>query len=469
MLPTLRALRVSCALLLTAASFTGAQPAKAKAAPGLAIPVEYRKLTNGLKVVLSRDTTTPTAVVAVYYNIGFRNEPRERTGFAHLFEHMMFQGSGNLGKMEFIKLVEGNGGLLNGSTRFDFTNYFQVVPAHTLETILWAEADRMRGLAIDSDNLKNQQEVVKNEVKVNVINQPYGSFPWIDLPMAANTNWYNAHNFYGDMQHLDAATLGDVKNFFKTYYAPNNATLVVTGDFDPAQTSKWIDKYFAPIPRVTQPKKPDLTEPRQTTERRAGRTDALATRPALGIAYHTPPRWTPQWFAFGLIDQILAQGSDSWLYDELVRRRGLTGEVSAGINWGLGNMYDYSGPMLWMATFYHDTNVPSDSLMKSIDQVMERLRSRPVDQATLDRARVKVRSDLYANLEQFSGFGKANILASFALFDDDPARINKLEAGFAAVTPAILQQTAQEYLRQGNRTVYTIKPGAKDKAEGGLQ
>jgi predicted Zn-dependent peptidase len=132
-------------------------------------------------------------------------------------------------------------------------------------------------------------------------------------------------------------------------------------------------------------------------------------------------------------------------------------------------MYDYSGPMLWMATFYHDTNVPSDSLMKSIDQVMERLRAKPVDQATLDRARVKVRSDLYANLEQFSGFGKANILASFALFDDDPARINKLEAGFAAVTPAILQQTAQEYLRKGNRTVYTIKPGAKDKAEGGMQ
>src|SRR4051812_43939159 len=170
-----------------------AEGAAAQGSPTrLSIPVDYYKLPNGLKVVLSRDTTTPTAVVAVYYNIGFRNEPRDRTGFAHLFEHMMFQGSGNLGKMEFIKLVEGNGGLLNGSTRFDFTNYFQVVPSHTLETILWAEADRMRGLAIDSSNLKNQQDVVKNEVKVNVLNQPYGSFPWIDLPMAANTNWYNA-------------------------------------------------------------------------------------------------------------------------------------------------------------------------------------------------------------------------------------------------------------------------------------
>ena len=156
----------------------------------------------------------------MYYNIGFRIEPKDRTGFAHLFEHMMFQGSQNLGKMEFIRLVESNGGLLNGSTRFDFTNYFQVVPSHVLETVLWAEADRMRGLAIDADNLKNQQEVVKNEVKVNVLNQPYGGFPWIDLPMAANENWYNAHNFYGDLEDLDAATLEDVRSFFKTFYAP---------------------------------------------------------------------------------------------------------------------------------------------------------------------------------------------------------------------------------------------------------
>jgi zinc protease len=438
----------------------------ASPARGLAVPVEYWKLKNGLKVVLSRDTTTPTTVVGVYYNIGFRNEPRDRTGFAHLFEHMMFQGSANLGKMEFIKLVEQNGGLLNGSTRFDFTNYFQVVPSHTTETVLWAEADRMRGLAIDSSNLKNQQEVVKNEVKVNVLNQPYGSFPWIDLPMAANTNWYNAHKFYGDLAELDAATLGDVRKFFKTYYAPNNAVLVVVGDFDPAQTHAWIDKYFGTIPAVPQPPKPDLTEPRQTVERHAGRTDALATRPALGIAYHVPPRWTPQWFAFGLLDQILGQGNDSRLYEEMVRRKALTGDVTSGINFGLGNMYDYSGPMLWISQFFYDGNVPSDSLVSAFDRVIERVRSEPVDQATIDRALVKVRSDLYGNLESFGGFGRANILASFALFDDDPARINKLESEFAKVTPAILQQTAKDYLRKGNRTVYIIKPGAADRPGG---
>ena len=451
---------LGCGTLLALPARTWSQTAHRP----LQVPVEYRKLSNGLKVVLSRDTTTPSAVVAVYYNIGFRNEPRDRTGFAHLFEHMMFQGSGNLGKMEFIKLVEKNGGLLNGSTRFDFTNYFQVVPSHVLETILWAEADRMRGLQIDSSNLKNQQEVVKNEVKVNVLNQPYGSFPWIDLPMAANTNWYNAHNFYGELAQLDAATVPEVNQFFKTYYAPNNAVLVVVGDFDPAQATTWIQKYFGDIPSSPQPAKPDLAEPRQTVERHAGRTDPLATRPALGVGYHVPPRFTPDWYAFGLLDQILAQGNDSWLYDELVRKRGLTGDVSAGINFGLGNMYDYSGPMLWIVQYFHDSDKPADSLIAAMDRVIERVRTRPVDRATLDRALVKVRSDLYANLESFGGFGRANLLASFALFDDDPARINRLEAEFAKMTPAQIQRTAQEYLRKTNRTVYAIKPGAKESA-----
>ncbi len=144
---------------------------------------------------------------------------------------------------------------MNGSTRFDFTNYFEIVPSHTLETMLWAEADRMRGLAITQDNLTNQQGVVKNEVKVNVLNQPYGGFPWLDLPQYANTNWYNAHNFYGDLKDLDAATLDDVQKFFKTYYAPNNAALVVVGDFDPAQTKAWIEKYFANLPATPQPRR----------------------------------------------------------------------------------------------------------------------------------------------------------------------------------------------------------------------
>ncbi|HET9013533.1 MAG TPA: pitrilysin family protein [Gemmatimonadaceae bacterium] len=454
--------------LLALAAAAAAPPAAAQPRAGtpLRVPIEYYTLPNGLKVVLSRETTVPTAVVAVYYNIGFRNEPRNRTGFAHLFEHLMFQGSQNLGKMEFIRLVEQNGGILNGSTRFDFTNYFQVVPTHAVRRILWAEADRMRGLAIDTANVNNQRDVVKNEVRVNVINQPYGGFPWIDLPVAANTNWYNAHNFYGDMTDLDSASLADASSFFRTFYAPNNAVLVVTGDIDVASTKAWIAEYFAKIPPATLPAKPDLTEPRQTAEKRVTRIDSLANRPAIGIGYHVPERFTPEWYAFGLLDQLIAQGRDSRFYQELVQKRGLTGGVDAGINFGLGSMYDYQGPMLYEIQAFHDSDKSQEAMVAGFEAAIEPLRAAPVDQATLDRALVKLRSSLYAEMEQFAGFGRANLLASFALFDDDPERINQLEKGFAQVTPALLQRTAQEYLRPTNRTIVFIVPAAKAATTG---
>src|ERR1700722_18878005 len=188
-------------------SATTPATAPAPTSAAVQIPIQYRTLPNGLRVVVSRDTTAPTVVVAVYYHIGFRIEPRDRTGFAHLFEPLMFQGSQNLGKMEFIKLVQQNGGILNGSTRFAFTNYFETLPANKLETALWAEADRMGGLAVTDANLKNQQGVVGNEVKGKVLKSPYGGFPWLDMPQYANTNWYNAHNFYGDLKDIEGATL----------------------------------------------------------------------------------------------------------------------------------------------------------------------------------------------------------------------------------------------------------------------
>src|SRR5580700_671257 len=222
---------------------------RAANAPGdFTVPITYYKLPNGLRVILSPDSTAPTVVTAVYYRIGFRVEPKDRTGFAHVFEHMMFQGSRNLGKMEFIRLVQQNGGVLNGSTRFDFTNYFELLPSNKLETALWAEADRMKGLAITDENLKNQQGVVGNEVKTAVINQPYGGFPWLWMPQYANSNWYNSHNFYGELKDIEAATLPEVKTFFKTYYAPNNAALAIVGDFDPEQAKALVVRYFGGIP-----------------------------------------------------------------------------------------------------------------------------------------------------------------------------------------------------------------------------
>ncbi len=466
---TLFAMALSCAIVLSASAQTKAKPAaKAKTTPAAGtyqVPVEYYKLPNGLRVVLSEDHSSPTVAIGVYYRIGFRIEPKNRTGFAHLFEHMMFQGSQNLGKMEFIKLVQRNGGVLNGSTRFDFTNYYEILPANKLETALWAEADRMRGLAITEDNLKNQQGVVSNEVKVNVINTPYGGFPWLDMPQYANTNWYNAHNFYGDLKDIDAATLKDVQDFFNTYYAPNNAALAIVGDFDSADAKKFVEKYFGPIKAAKQPAPADLTEPRQEKEKKFSKVDELAKRPALAFAYHMPERSTPEYYAMGLIDQILIEGQDSLLYQELVKKRGYTGEVEGGINM-LGNMFNYNGPMLWMVDLYHDNNVKPEEIMGAADGVIEQLRSKPVDQKTLDRALVKMRSTLYDQVDQFNGFGKADLLASFALFDDNPSRINTLEEQFRKVTPTLIQKTAQEYLRPTNRTVLTVevKPAAAPAA-----
>ena len=447
--------------LALAAALACSVSASAQQTGAYTIPVEYHKLDNGLKVVLSRDTTAPTAVVAVYYNIGFRIEPKDRTGFAHLFEHMMFQGSEHLGKNQFISLVMSNGGVLNGSTRFDYTNYFQIVPAHTVETMLWAEADRMWGLNITDENLKNQQGVVKSEVRVNVLNQPYGGFPWLDLPQHANTNWYNAHNFYGDLAHLDAATLEDVRQFFKTYYAPNNAVVVVRGDIDTKLTLDWVKKYFGGIPRQNVPALPDISEPRQEKEKRVETTDKLATRPALAVGYHHPKRNTPEYFAMGLIDQILVQGDDSRLHQALVQEKGLTGGVQGGANVLLGNMFNINGPTLWSAFLFHDADKSADDILAAFDAQIEKLRTTPVTAAELQRALIKRRSSLFGETEQLFGFGAADLLASYALFDDDPAKVNQLEAEFAKVTPALIQKTAQEYLRPTNRTILIVKPGAK--------
>lgn len=447
-------------MLLPAVLLTSGQ-ASAQSNATLQVPVTYYKLPNGLKVVLSPDKTAPVVAVGVYYNIGFRIEPKNRTGFAHLFEHMMFQGSENLGKMEFINLVQKNGGILNGSTRFDFTNYFEVMPSQKLETALWAEADRMRALKITQDNLTNQQGVVKNEVKVNVLNQPYGGFPWLDMPQYANENWYNAHNFYGDLADLDSANLQDVQSFFKTYYAPNNAALVVAGDFEIPEAKKWVEQYFSQIPAQQVPPKPDLTEPAQQEEKRKTKEDKLAQKPAIAFGYKMPPRNTPEYYAMGLIDLMLLQGEDSKLHQLLVQQKGYTSNVSGGINTGLGNMFDYNGPMLWVANLIHDPTVPADSIIHYFDKAVAEVGSaRPED---LKLALVKVRSGLYDEMSSLFGVGKVNLLAAFALFDDDPAKINRLEAEFKKVTPALVKKTVAEYLRPTNRTILIVEPKPAQK------
>ncbi|MFS4447217.1 M16 family metallopeptidase [Maribacter sp. 2307UL18-2] len=444
------------ALTLSSCNTMEKEVEKKKETAEFKVPVDYYKLDNGLKVILSQDKTAPTVIVAVYYNIGFRIEPKDRTGFAHLFEHMMFQGSKNLPKGEFDKLTTSNGGVNNGSTRFDFTNYFEIIPSHTLEPILWAEADRMKGLNIDQASLTNQQGVVKNEVKVNVLNQPYGGFPWLDMPQYANTNWYNSHNFYGDLADLDAANLEDVQAFFDTYYAPNNAALSIVGDFEIEEAKTWIQNYFSAIPAAEIPDQPDISEPKQEEQKEFVKNDSLANKPAIALAYHMPERNTPEYYAMGLLDQILIQGDNSLLAQKLEKEKGYTADVSGGINY-LGNMFNYKGPMIWMYDLTYDTETSRADVLNSIDEVMNNLKSN-ISQETVDQAIVKLRSQLYDDIGGTFGLGRADLLCTFALFDDNPERINSLEDEFKKVTPELIKKTIDAYLIPKNRTILTVNP-----------
>jgi zinc protease len=429
----------------------------------LQIPVEHATLENGLRVVISPDRSAPFVTVGVYYQIGFRLEPRGRSGFAHLFEHMMFQGSENAGKMEHIKLINSSGGVLNGSTTYDVTNYFESAPSNALERVLWLEADRMRALRVDDENLRNQRDVVKEEVRVNVLNQPYGGFPWLDLPPVAFRNWPNAHNFYGDFADLDAATLEDVQKFFKTYYAPNNAVLLILGDVKPEEGMALARKYFSNIPPVTTLQRADVSEAPQTEERRGEVEEKFGTLPAMAIGYHAPERNTPDWYAAGLLDQALHGGRAGRITRELVLERQIAVETSGGINHPSGDLFDYNGPTLMVTTIFYKPEYTPEAMLAAYDQVIAEISEKGVSQEELDEVKVKFFADYYSMLEGGMGasiprFGLMHYLACFSLFDNDPNRINTVLQGFNEVTPAAVSAVARKMLRPRNRAVLSRLP-----------
>jgi len=438
--------------LLLTSTLPGAQ------AKQLNVPVVYYKLPNGLKVVISEDHIAPVVTVAVYYNVGFRLEPKGRTGFAHLFEHMMFQGSANVKKFEHAKFIEANGGSLNGHTDFDYTNYYQTLPSNRVETALWLESDRMRSLDISEENLKNQQNVVSEEVRVNVLNQPYQFFEWIELWKNAFTNWNNSHNGYGELDEINAATIEDVRNFFKTYYAPNNAVLTIVGDIDAADVKKTVEKHFGNIASQPQPARADLTEPAQTKEKRVSQTDKLANLPALATGYHIPAQNSPDFPAMALLVQIL-QGDDSsrW-YQRLVKEKELTLDLTGGLNY-FGNEFDYSGPMVMTTRATYKPGHTSDEVLREMDSVIAEVTAKGITEKELADAKIRYRSNFYSQLE--SGYGKSHMLAVLALFRDDPSQINSLLTPFENVTAAQVKAAAAKYLVASNRTVIDRVPEAK--------
>jgi zinc protease len=430
----------------------------------LHIPVEHTTLANGLRVVVSPDRTAPFVTVGVYYQIGFRLEPRGRSGFAHLFEHMMFQGSENAGKMEHIRLINSSGGLLNGTTNYDITNYFEAVPSNALERVLWLEADRMRALKVDDENLRNQRDVVKEEVRVNVLNQPYGGFPWLDLPPIAFRNWPNAHNFYGDFTDLDAATLDDVGTFFRTYYAPNNAVLLILGDFETSEAFALAKRYFEDIPPHALPPRADVAEPQQKEERRGEVEEKFGPLPAIAIGYTVPPRGTDDWYAAAILERVLHGGRAGRVYHRLVLDKQIAVEAEGSVD-----IFDTNGPTQIVTRIFHKPEFSSDEAIAAFDEIIREVQEQGIPDDELDPVKVKFRADYYSMLEGGMGsymprFGLMHYLACFTLFDGDPHRVNTILDGFLAVTPKQLQAAARKYLVPQNRAIVVRRPVAMGAA-----
>ena len=426
----------------------------------LHIPIEHTALANGLRVVASPDLTAPIVTVGVYYQIGFRLEPRGRSGFAHLFEHMMFQGSENAGKMEHIRLINSSGGVLNGTTNYDVTNYFESVPSNALERVLWLEADRMRALRVDDENLRNQRDVVKEEVRVNVMNQPYGGFPWLDLPPVAFRNWPNAHNFYGDFADLDAATLADVQTFFRTYYAPNNAVLVMIGDLDPAEAFALAKGHFENIPPNPAIPRANVAEPPQSEERRGTVEEKFGTLPALAIGYTLPARNMPDWYAAAILDRVLHGGRAGRVYRRLVLERQIAVDTD-----GSAEMLDTNGPTQMVTRIYHKPEVTPAEAIAAFDEIIAEVCDKGIAEEELEPVKVKFRSDYYSSLESGAGYsmprwGLMHYLACFTLFDGDPNRVNTILDRYLRVTPAEAREVARKYLVPRNRAIVERRPAA---------
>jgi zinc protease len=373
----------------------------------------------------------------------------------------MFQGSENAAKMQHIKLINSSGGVLNGSTMYDVTNYYEAVPSNALERVLWLEADRMRALKVDDENLRNQRDVVKEEVRVNVMNQPYGGFPWLDMPPVAFRNWANAHNFYGDFADLDAASLADVQTFFRTYYVPNNAVLLVLGDVNSTDGFALTEKHFANIPAGPAPRFADPSEPKQSEERRGNVLEKFGTLPAMAIGYVLPERRTADWCAMALLDQALHGGRAGRIYRELVLEKQLAVEADGGID----DIFGYNGPSQMTTRILHKPEITSDATLAAFDAIIQEVQEKGIADSELEQLKVKWRSDYFATLEGGRGgympkYGLMHLLACFTLFDGQPQLVNSILDGFLTVTKEQVQSVASRYLKPENRAIVFRAPAA---------
>jgi predicted Zn-dependent peptidase len=407
------------------------------------------RLKNGLRVIISEDHSAPVFSLAVTYGVGSRDERKGRTGFAHLFEHMMFKGSENVGANEHPHLIFANGGTMNATTNKDRTLYYAVLPANQLDLALFLEADRMRSLEITKDNLENQRQAVKEERRLRVDNQPYGrTFEVIDD--LAYENFAYEHSVIGSMADLDAATVDDVASFFKMYYAPNNAVLSIVGDLDAKTALEKVRRYFESIPSQPAPKPVDMTEPAQKEERRSTIDDALARLPRIDMAYKIPPAASADQDALQVLSTVLSGGRSSRFYENIVRQKQLaSGSVFASPDGA-------KGPGLFTIGGTAAPGKAIADLEAAIDAEIERVKTGPIEDWEIQKARTAARSSLVSTMG--SGLGRAVALGEYALFDDNPGKINTRADAIAKVTGGDVQRVARQYLVRNGRTVVISVP-----------
>jgi predicted Zn-dependent peptidase len=420
------------------------------------------KLKNGLRVIVSEDHSAPTFSIAVTYNVGSADEKARRTGFAHLFEHMMFKGSENVGPGEHFTLIFNNGGNMNGTTSEDRTLYFETLPANQLEMALFLEADRMKSLDITKANLDNQRNVVQEERRLGLDNQPYGK-TYERVGEQAYDNTAYKHSVIGSMEDLNAASVDDVATFFKTYYAPNNAVLSIVGDVDTKKTMALIEKYFGVIARQPDPKRPDLKEPPHTAERRSTIDDPLARLPQVDIAWVTPPAGTPDFDALDVVSWILSSGRSARLNQVVVREKQLAASAFAGNP-------DKRGPGLFQVSAQVAPGKSPADVEAALLEEIEKVKTGPIHDWEIEKAHNNGVRQQSAALT--STLTRAIQLGEYALFYDNPNLVNTRAQNYQKVTAADVQRVAKTFLTKENRSVVITMPkaaAAPGAGKGGAQ
>jgi predicted Zn-dependent peptidase len=418
------------------------------------LTLERYTLPNGLTVILAPDRTTQVVTVNVWYDVGSRNEVKGRTGFAHLFEHMMFQGSANVDKAQHFQLIERAGGATNGSTAEDRTNYYQTLPSNRVNLGLWLEADRMRSLTITKENFENQREAVKEERRLRVDNQPYfgAIFEGMYLLADSSSCFPYSHSIIGSMDDLNAAETENVQAFFDLYYAPSNATLTVVGDFDPAAVKQMIEQYFGDIPRGQTPPPVVCEQPFNPGEIRRRWPDSKANLPGVLLAYRIPGYAHDDMPALSLLSTILGQGESSRINRAVVREKQLA-QFSVSL---LNPAAPRRGPGVFLTLAVVNAGVTADSLEHALAAEFDRVAESGVTAAELTKAKNAYRTQLITERQQ--SLFKSEAIQTANLFLGDPAGVNTDWQRYLAVTVDDLKRVAAKYLRPDNALALLIVP-----------